>query len=109
MKKRLIAGLIIILAALTMYYLKHKEDASYELYYIEDMQSDDTEYQDEKINLNTATKDELMTLDGIGEKKAQRIIDYREEMGDFNSIEELRGIAGISEKIFEEIKDKITV
>ena len=62
-----------------------------------------------KININTASLDELMALDGVGEKKAQAIIDYRYENGRFNSIEELTNVSGIGEKTFEKNKDRITV
>ena len=52
-----------------------------------------------KVNINTAGKDELMTLTGIGEAKAQSILDYREEHGKFGSIEDLMLIEGIKEDI----------
>ncbi len=61
------------------------------------------------ININTANKQELMTLNGIGEVYAQRIIEYRESNGDFTSIEELTEVKGIGEKTLEKIKDRITV
>ena len=61
----------------------------------------------EKISINTATKEELMTLSGIGEAKATAIINYRNEHGIFNSIEEIKNISGISESIYEKIKDFI--
>ena len=64
---------------------------------------------EDKININTASLDELMALDGVGEKKAQAIIDYRYENGRFNSIEELTNVSGIGEKTFEKNKDRITV
>ncbi|MGN0148993.1 MAG: ComEA family DNA-binding protein [Clostridia bacterium] len=64
---------------------------------------------DGRININTATAEELIELDGIGEKLAQRIIDYRVENGDFDVIEELMLVAGISEKTFAQISDKICV
>ena len=63
----------------------------------------------QKINLNTATKEELMTLKGIGEAKAADIIRYREEQGPFRTIEEVMNISGIKEAAFEKIKDDITV
>ena len=63
----------------------------------------------EKININTAGKEELMTLTGIGEAKAQSILDYREENGGFQSIEELMEISGIKEGVFNKIKDEITI
>ena len=63
----------------------------------------------EKININTAGKDELMTLTGIGEAKAQSILDYREEHGKFGSIEDLMLIEGIKEGVFNKIKEDITI
>lgn len=65
--------------------------------------------EDGRININTAPKDELVMLDGIGEKIAQRIIDYRTEHGDFAVIEELSLVSGISDKTIERIRDKICV
>lgn len=62
-----------------------------------------------KVNLNTASKEELMTLTGIGESKAESIISYREEHGRFQSIEELMQIRGIKEGVYLKIQDKITV
>jgi len=63
----------------------------------------------EKINLNTATLEELMTLDRIGPKYAQRIIDYRDTNGPFEKIEDIMKVKGIGPKTFEANKDKITV
>ncbi|MBL1229540.1 helix-hairpin-helix domain-containing protein [Enterococcus sp. BWB1-3] len=65
--------------------------------------------QSGKIDLNTADEQALMTLSGIGEKKAQEIIKYREENGRFSSIEELSDISGIGEKTFEKLRDSIFV
>ena len=62
-----------------------------------------------KININTAGKEELMTLTGIGEAKADDILKYREEHGSFGSIEELMQINGIKEGVFNKIKDDITI
>lgn len=62
-----------------------------------------------KININTAGKEELMTLTGIGEAKAQSILDYREEHGRFGSIEDLMQIEGIKEGVFNKIKEDITI
>lgn len=63
----------------------------------------------DKINLNKANEAELTTLTGIGQKKAQEIIRYREENGGFKSIEELKNISGFGEKTFEKLKDSISV
>lgn len=62
-----------------------------------------------KININTASKEELMTLTGIGESKADNIIKYRQENGSFSAVEDLTNVSGIGESIFNKIKDSITV
>ena len=62
-----------------------------------------------KININTASKEELMTLAGIGENKADNIIKYRQENGCFSAVEDLTNVSGIGESIFNKIKDSITV
>lgn len=59
------------------------------------------------VNINTANKDELATLKGIGAKKAEAIIDYRTKHGKFQSIDELKKVNGIGEKLFESIKADI--
>lgn len=62
-----------------------------------------------KININTAGKEELMTLAGIGEAKALSILNYREEHGKFESVEQLMEIEGIKEGVFNKIKQDITI
>jgi competence protein ComEA len=61
------------------------------------------------INLNTATKDELVALPGIGPAKAQAILDYRSAHGAFKSVEELKDVKGIGAKRFEKLKGEFTV
>ena len=61
------------------------------------------------ININTASKETLMTLNGIGESKAQAIIDYRDEIGGFKSVDDITNVSGIGEKTLEKIKDKISI
>ncbi len=61
------------------------------------------------VNINTADKEELMTLYGIGETKAQRIIDYRNTYGAFKNIEQITAVSGIGEKTFLKNKDRLTV
>lgn len=65
--------------------------------------------EEKKVNLNTASKEELMALRGIGEARAEDIIRYREEFGPFRTIEEIMNISGIKEAAFRKIKDSITV
>jgi len=60
-----------------------------------------------KISINKATKEEFMTLSGIGEKKAEAILAYRQEHGSFTAIEELLNVNGIGQAIFNQIKDAI--
>lgn len=64
---------------------------------------------DNRVNINTASAERLRSLNGIGEAKAAAIIEYREQNGDFSSVDELLNVSGISEKILENIRDKITV
>ena len=65
--------------------------------------------QGKKININTATEEELESLKGIGPATAKNIISYREEYGGFSSIEEIKNVKRIGDKIFEKIKGDICV
>ena len=67
------------------------------------------EAADEKVNINTADKDLLMTLPGIGESKAEAILQYRQDHGNFGSIGDICQVSGIKEAVFSRIKDRITV
>lgn len=62
-----------------------------------------------KININTATLEELDDINGIGPSKAQAIIAYRDENGGFKSIEDIKNVSGIGESTFSKIKDSITI
>lgn len=73
----------------------------------EEVQVDSDE--DRKININKASKKELMTLPGVGESRAESIIKYREGQGAFQSIEDIMKVSGIKEGLFEKIKDLITI
>ncbi|MDE7311734.1 MAG: helix-hairpin-helix domain-containing protein [Eubacterium sp.] len=64
---------------------------------------------DGRIDLNTATAQELMELSGIGEAKAANIIAYRESSGGFQSTEEIKNVSGIGEGVYARIQDKIKV
>lgn len=80
-----------------------KDTSSYQL-----VSKPDSVSKEGIININTASKDELMTLPNVGEKRAQAIIDYRENKK-FESIEEIKSVTGIGEKYYQSMKDLITV
>lgn len=61
------------------------------------------------VNINTATREELMTLTGVGEAKADSIIAYRETVSQYETIEDIMKVSGIKEGLFQKIKDRITV
>lgn len=62
-----------------------------------------------KVNINTATREQLMTLEGIGESYAERIITYRESNGSFQVPEDILQVKGIGQKMFQMNKDRIIV
>ena len=62
-----------------------------------------------RVNINQATKEELMQLPGIGTSKAEAIVQYRQEHGYFKSVEELMLVPGIKEGTYEQIKDRIAI
>lgn len=62
-----------------------------------------------KVNINTASAEELMSLTGIGPTKAQAIVDYRESNGAFATVDDLINVSGIGEKTLAKIRDEITV
>lgn len=68
-----------------------------------------SEYKDSRININTATKQELMTLPGIGQSRAEDIISYRSSHGSFKSVEDIMLVPGIKEAAFLKLKDYIKV
>ncbi|MGB7294245.1 MAG: helix-hairpin-helix domain-containing protein [Candidatus Aminicenantales bacterium] len=63
----------------------------------------------DKININTASLGELQKLPRIGPQIAQRILDYRKENGNFKRVEDILKVRGVGEKMFEQLKDLITV
>ncbi|MEH7443137.1 helix-hairpin-helix domain-containing protein [Bacillus sp. JJ1122] len=73
------------------------------------LQSGQQTQDKQKINLNTAAASELETLPGIGPSKAEAIIEYRETIGLYKTIEDLKNISGIGDKTFEKLKELISV
>lgn len=67
------------------------------------------EKENAAVNINTASLDELQAISGVGQKKAEAIIAYREEKGRFQTAEDLMNVSGFGEKSFERIKTSITV
>lgn len=63
----------------------------------------------QKVNINTATAEELETVKGIGKKRAQAIIAYRHEHGNFKSVEEMGNVKGIGKKRIEQISSQLTI
>ena len=63
----------------------------------------------EKVNLNTATAEQLESLPGIGPVAAKNILEYRKKVGKFNRIEEIINVKGVGEKKFLKIKDRLTI
>lgn len=61
-----------------------------------------------QININTATADELATLKGIGVAKSQAIVEYREKHGPFKTVDDLKGVSGIGDKLLEQLRPNIT-
>lgn len=113
---------LVVLSACVGIFLEHTEKQSYVLNIKTDASADKkqilyyeaddtlkTDLQNGKININTASKEELMTLEGIGEKRAEYIIEYRRTNGRFEVIEDIMKIGGIGREIFNGLKDYITV
>ena len=111
----LIAIALVFCALLIGYNAFYVPDASLESFVETDQLSGNGEYSmeaeesSEKIHLNTASLEDLDTLQGIGPALAQRIIDYREEYGGFSRVEDLKEVKGIGEVLFEQIRDSVTV
>lgn len=69
----------------------------------------ETSAKDGKINLNTATKEQLQTISGIGAKRAEDIIAYRESHGGFQSVDDLKNVSGIGDKTLDKIRESLYV
>lgn len=94
------------------HYIIPKIDDNLESYNNETFENDienDLNNKNNLININTASIQELDTLPGIGEATANKIVNYREEKGKFNSIEEIKNVNGIGDKKYEELKTLISI
>ncbi len=99
-------GLAIIFAAVCMLSVALLEDFRIS---ISESHFEEHEIYQNAVNINTASKEELKTLDGIGDAIAERIIKYREESRRFETPEDLMNIRGIGEKVLEKNKGRIVV
>ena len=88
---------------------KLEKETQEELPKIETNITEEPKQENSLININTSTKEQLQTLNGIGESKANSIIDYRTQNGPFKTIEDIINVSGISETLYDKIKDFITV
>lgn len=73
------------------------------------MQAPKNGQKQSKVNINKANKEKLMTLPGVGESTALKIIEYRTKNGDYKSIEDLKKVAGIGDSKFNNLKEYVTV
>lgn len=107
-------GVICSIAFITLIYIMayvvFKDTADVNIYQITTYKNVYNYVPDsEKLDINKATKEDFMKFDGIGEVIAERIIEYREENGGFNFIEDLQDVKGISKNLYNRIKDYIIV
>lgn len=79
------------------------------LYFPTEEEAENSGTQDARVNINTADKDALCTLPGIGASKAEEILRYREENGRFESCEDMMLVPGIGTGVYEKLREKITV
>ncbi len=77
--------------------------------YQEQWLPEETQSADGRVNINTASEQELSAISGIGAGKAAAIVQYRQENGSFSSVEDIMKVSGIKEGTYEKIKDKITI
>ena len=79
------------------------------LFLLATMMSSSIYAEEKKVNINKAAAEEIATLPGIGEKTAKLIVEYREKNGGFKKLEDIRRLKGVGKKLFEKIKENITV
>ena len=91
------------------YCQKDNNDACVDEVVTFDNNSDTKESESGVININNASVEDLMKLSGIGESKAKNIIEYRDSIGGFKDINDIKNVKGIGDSIFDKIKDHITI
>ena len=91
-----------------MIYVPTKEEVKDRTFEAQEGDTSKTDDPD-KVNINTASKEELMTIPGVGEAKASAIIAYRKEHGKFSSIEEVKQVEGIKDGVYSKMKDYIEI
>lgn len=91
-----------------MIYVPTKEEASERALPVSDASST-SQNTDDKVNINTASKEQLMTIPGIGEAKASAILSYRQEHGSFSTIDEVKNVEGIKDGVYTKMKDYIVI
>lgn len=91
-----------------MFYVPTKEEAK-DRSFLESNGGNGSISDQSKVNINTASKEELMSIPGIGEAKALAILSYRKENGSFSSLEELKQVEGIKDGVYSKMKDYIEI
>ncbi len=89
--------------------VEEAEAAMQDSTYQEQWVPEESQNTDGRVNINTASEQELSAISGIGAGKAAAIVQYRQENGSFSSVEDIMKVSGIKEGTYEKIKDKITI
>ena len=109
-QRGIICSIAVIALLYIMAYVVFKDTADVNVYQVTTYRTVYNYIPDsEKLDINKATKEDFMKFDGIGEVIAERIIEYREEKGGFDFIEDLQDVKGVSKNLYNRIKDYIIV
>lgn len=103
------SGIVLITINLLTNYQRQKSVADISTVSVVDLEKSASVQSNEKIDLNQATLSELVTLPGIGEAKAQAIVDFREQYGAFEDISELSYVPGIGNTLLNSIQDLVII